>query len=71
MVASDDGSTLYVVSYDADLLTVLRAADLEILQQLPTGDRPIGVTFEERTRSVWVANYSGSLMRFALTADTE
>jgi hypothetical protein len=29
------------------------------------------VTFEERTRSVWVANYSGSLMRFALTADTE
>ena len=71
MVASDDGSTLYVVSYDADLLTVLRAADLEILQQLPTGDRPIGVTFEERTRSVWVANYSGSLMRFALTEDTE
>ena len=67
MVASDDGSSLYVVSYDADTLTVLRATDLEILQQLPTGDRPIGVTFEERTRSIWVANYSGSLMRFAFT----
>jgi YVTN family beta-propeller protein len=71
MVASDDGSTLYVVSYDADLLTVLRAADLDILQQLTTGDRPIGVTVEERTRSVWVANYSGSLMRFALTGDAQ
>jgi len=55
------------MSYDADTLTVLRATDLEILQQLPTGDRPIGVTFEERTRSVWVANYSGSLMHFAFT----
>jgi DNA-binding beta-propeller fold protein YncE len=71
MVASDDGSTLYVVSYDADLLTVLRAADLDILQQLTTGDRPIGVTVEERTRSVWVANYSGSLKRFALTGDAQ
>ena len=69
MVASDDGSTLYVVSYDADLLTVLRASDLDVLQQVSTGDRPIGVTFEGRTRSVWVANYSGSLMRFALTDD--
>jgi len=68
MVLSDDGSVLYVVSYDDDVMSVLATEDLALLDTVATGSRPIGVTFDARNRSVWVANYSGSLMRFTPTA---
>jgi len=68
MLMSDDGLALYVVSYDGDVMSVLATEDLALLETVATGSRPIGVTFDVLSRSVWVANYSGSLMRFTTTA---
>jgi DNA-binding beta-propeller fold protein YncE len=47
------------------MLSKVRTSDMTVMQTLPTGDRPIGVTFDAGTNSVWVANYSGSLLVFA------
>jgi YVTN family beta-propeller protein len=65
MVMSPDGTALYVVNYLDDVLSKVRTFDMTVMQTLPTGDRPIGVTFDAGTNSVWVANYSGSLLVFA------
>ena len=64
MVMSPDGTALYVVNYLDDTLSKVRTSDMSVIQTVPTGDRPIGVTFDARTNRVWVANYSGSLLVF-------
>jgi DNA-binding beta-propeller fold protein YncE len=37
---------------------------MRVVQSVDTGYRPVGVTYDPATRSVWVANYSGSLWVF-------
>ncbi|NBY11670.1 MAG: hypothetical protein EBQ75_01405 [Actinobacteria bacterium] len=65
MVISPDGTALYVVNYLDDALSKVRTSDMAVIQSVPTGDRPIGVTYDAGTSRVWVANYSGSLLVFA------
>ena len=65
MVMSLDGTALYVVNYLDDVLAKVRTSDMTVIQQVPTGDRPIGVTLDAQTSRIWVANYSGSLLVFA------
>ena len=69
MAISGDGTALYVVSYDADALTILATDTLQMLQQLRTGRRPIGVTFDNESQTVWVANYTGTITKYASTID--
>jgi YVTN family beta-propeller protein len=62
LAISTDGTALYVVNYLSDTMTVLRASDLKILQVVPTGTNPVGVTYDGTTGRVWVAVYTGELL---------
>ena len=62
LAISADGTALFVVNYDSNSMTMLRAADLHILQTVHTGTHPIGVTYDAVTGRVWVAIYTGAIM---------
>ena len=62
LAISADGTALFVVNYDSNTMTMLRAADLHILQTVHTGTHPIGVTYDAVTGRVWVAIYTGAIM---------
>jgi YVTN family beta-propeller protein len=57
-----DGRSLYVVNYQSDTVTKLRASDLQTLQNISTGVHPIGITYDATTGNVWVAVYSGQIL---------
>jgi YVTN family beta-propeller protein len=65
LAISTDGTALYVDNYLSDTITVLRASDLAVLQTLPTGVNPVGITYDPVTGNVWVAVYTGQLLVFA------
>src|SRR5207302_1889385 len=65
MAIAPDGRTLYVVNYFSNGVSVLRAADLVLLQHETTGKQPIGITYDDTTNRVWVALYSGKILVFA------
>ena len=65
LAISTDGTALYVDNYLSDTITVLRASDLAVLQTLPTGVNPVGISYDPVTGNVWVAVYTGELLVFA------
>ncbi|MBV8989473.1 MAG: YncE family protein [Solirubrobacterales bacterium] len=65
LAISADGRSLYVVNYSSDTITKLRASDLSVLQTVPTGVHPIGITYDASTGDIWVAVYSGQILVFA------
>jgi YVTN family beta-propeller protein len=65
LAISADGLSLYVVNYLSNTVTKLRAADMAVLQTVPTGVHPIGITYDRQTGNVWVAVYSGQILVFA------
>jgi YVTN family beta-propeller protein len=65
LAISADGRSLYVVNYESDTVTKLRASDLRVLQNLDTGVHPIGITYDAVTGDVWVAVYSGQILVLA------
>jgi YVTN family beta-propeller protein len=65
MAISADGLSLYVVNYLSNTVTKLRASDLAVLQTVPTGVHPIGVTYDRQNGNVWVAVYSGQILVYA------
>ena len=65
MAISDDGTALYVVNYMSDTMTKLSAAELAILQDFDTADRPIGITYDSLNDEVWVSTYSGVIHVYA------
>jgi YVTN family beta-propeller protein len=64
LAISADGTTLYVVNYLSNTMTMLRASDLHVLQTVPTGQHPVGVTYDPVSGRVWVAVYTGEIMVF-------
>lgn len=62
---SNDGTALYVVNYESNTVSALRAADLSVLQTIETGVHPIGITYDGVTGDVWVAIYTGQLLRLS------
>jgi YVTN family beta-propeller protein len=64
LAISSNGTTLYVVNYLSDTMTMLRASDLKVLQTVPTGQHPVGITYDPVTGHVWVAVYTGAIMIF-------
>ena len=65
LAISTDGRSLYVVNYTSDTISKLRASDLSVLQTIPTGVHPIGITYDATTGDVWVAVYTGQILVFA------
>jgi len=64
LAISTDGRSLYVVNYTSDTISKLRASDLSVLQTIPTGVHPIGITYDATTGNVWVAVYTGQILVF-------
>jgi len=58
---STDGTALYVVNYENSNISKIRTSDMEILMKEPAGHHPIGITYDDFTGRVWVANYSGTI----------
>jgi YVTN family beta-propeller protein len=56
-----DGRALYVVNYESGTITKLRTSDMKTLQTIEACHHPIGITYDEPTRRVWVACYTGSI----------
>ena len=65
LVISSDGTALFVVNYASSTMTMLRAADLLVLQNVAVPSNPIGITFDPFTAQVWVSSYSGFVTRYA------
>lgn len=64
MDISADGTALYVVNYFSSTVSKVRTADMAVLQELPVADQPIGIAYDEGSRSVWVALYAGAIAIF-------
>lgn len=64
MVLSDDGTALYVVNYFSDTMSKVRTADMVEIEEHRVSDKPIGITYDEDTRQVWVSAYSGTIEVF-------
>lgn len=62
LAISTDGTTLYVVNYASNTMTMLRASDMKVLQTVQTGTHPVGIAYDGLTGRVWVAVYTGELM---------
>ena len=64
LAISTDGTALYVVNYLSNSVTELASSNLRILQVVPTGTNPVGVTYDGTTGRVWVAVYTGEILVF-------
>jgi YVTN family beta-propeller protein len=64
MSIAPDGRSLYVVNYESNTVSKLRTGDMRVLQTVRTNTHPIGITYDDATRRVWVACYTGSIMVF-------
>lgn len=64
LAISTDGTALFVVNYDSNTMTMLRADNLAIIQTVRTGTHPVGITYDGTTGRVWVAVYTGAIMIF-------
>lgn len=58
---STDGTALYVVNYDDSTMSKLRTSDMSIIETVQAGYHPIGITYDDLTGRVWVANYGGTI----------
>lgn len=61
---SSDGSALFVVNFNSDTISKVRASDMKVLQTIKVCNEPIGVTYDSSTNRTWVACYGGSLKVF-------
>lgn len=64
MALTAGGEFLYVVSYKENTLSKVDAATMEVVEVVETREKPIGLTLDPETRTVWVACYTGSIMVF-------
>jgi YVTN family beta-propeller protein len=61
-----DGRSLYVVNYESQTVAKVRTRDMLVVQRLRTrGVHPVGLTYENATRTIWVSCYRGTIERFA------
>jgi len=64
LAVSDDETALYVVNYLDGTISKVRTSDMEILQTIIVGGRPVGISYDPMTRRLWVADYEGRLVVF-------
>jgi YVTN family beta-propeller protein len=62
---SSDGSALFVVNFNSDTVSKVRASDMKVLQTIKVCNEPIGVSYDSSTNRTWVACYGGALKVFA------
>ncbi|WP_265444710.1 YncE family protein [Flexivirga meconopsidis] len=64
MTISQDGTALYTVNYLGASMSKISTADMKVTQRVETDQSPIGITYDDTTRQVWVACYGGSMIVF-------
>jgi YVTN family beta-propeller protein len=64
MAISGDGAYLYVVNYRDDSISKIKTETMEISQTVKVNHLPIGITYDDQTKQVWVSCYSGTIMVF-------
>jgi YVTN family beta-propeller protein len=63
-VLSPDGTTLFVVNYESDTVSRVRTRDLAVLESTHVDHHPIGITYNAKTREIWVCSYVGVINIF-------
>lgn len=61
MTISKDGKFLYLVNYNDNTFSKIATSDLKIIAITKTKTHPIGITYDDLKKEVWVACYSGYL----------
>lgn len=64
MVLDDDAEALYAVNYSAAEMLKINCHPFSVSDTVKTHSHPIGITYDQASREVWVACYSGSIMVF-------
>ena len=64
MAIAADGASLYVCNYSSNTVSKVSTATMTVLQTVDVIDQPIGITYDEAARSVWVSIYSGAIQVF-------
>lgn len=64
MVLTADGKYLYVVNYYSNTVSKVRASDFKVLEYINTKPKPIGITFDDKTKHIWVSCYEGFVQEF-------
>jgi YVTN family beta-propeller protein len=63
-VLSPDGTALFVVNYESDTVSRVRTRDLAVLESIHVDHHPIGITYNAKTREIWVCSYIGVINVF-------
>jgi YVTN family beta-propeller protein len=63
-VLSPDGTALFVVNYESDTVSRVRTSDLTVLESTHVDHHPIGITYNAKTREIWVCSYIGVINIF-------
>jgi YVTN family beta-propeller protein len=61
---STDGTALFVVNYESNTASKIRTVDMTVQQTVQTARNPIGITYDDETRQLWVSCYVGEIRRF-------
>jgi YVTN family beta-propeller protein len=61
LAVSADGSTLFVVNFESDTMSSVRASDMKVLETIKVCNEPIGITYDVPTSNTWVACYKGQI----------
>lgn len=64
MVLSNEGKFMYVVNYHDDTVSKVDTQSMKVLATLKTNHHPIGITYDAKTKQVWVACYAATIMVF-------
>lgn len=64
MILSPDGAYLYSIDFQGATLSKIATQSLQLIQTVPTRQRPQGIAFDPVTHQIWVACASGSIMVF-------
>jgi YVTN family beta-propeller protein len=61
MTMAPDGRSIYVVNYDSGTASKIGTRAMKVLQTVDTGYHPIGITYDNATRQVWISTYPGTI----------
>jgi YVTN family beta-propeller protein len=60
-VLAPDGRSLYVVNWASGTTDKIRTRDMKVIQTVDTGFHPIGITYDNATRQIWISTYPGTI----------
>lgn len=64
MAFSRDKKYLYVVDYDENKVVKMSSEDFQVIEEVGTHEKPIGISIDEITGNIWVACYTGYIQIF-------